>query len=203
MRLELVNNEPFLDLEAAAELCDVVPHTVRNWLDKPNPPPVDRRYMRFPLRAFGDWIRREQIFKTGRGGGFQWMPDPGRLAQFLPPGSVGAVAPEKLTKLDAETRLRSIQADKVEIEVATMRSELVPARQVEMAIAEMASIVKTRLLSIPTAVSPLVMVETDVRSVQRILEEAIEDALTELSRQWQDAHAPVEPTDESVDRNFQ
>lgn len=196
MRIEVINNEPFLDLEAAAELCDVVPHTVRNWLDKPNPPPVDRRYMRFPLRAFGDWVRREQIFKTGRGGGFQWMPDPGRLSQFMPPGTFSASPPEKLTKLDAETRLRTVQAEKVEIEVAQLRGELVPARQVEMAIAEMAAIVKTRLLSIPTAVSPIVMVETDVHSVQRILEDAIEDALTELSRQWQDAPTSVEPQDE-------
>jgi hypothetical protein len=196
VRIEVINNEAFLDLEAAAELCDVVPHTVRNWLDKANPPPVDRRHMRFPLRKFGDWIRREQIFKTGRGGGFQWMPDPGKLMQFMPPGTYSASPPEKLTKLDAETRLRTAQAEKVEIEIAELRRELVPARQVEIAMAEAFAIVKTRLLSVPSAVSPLVMVETDVHAVQRILEDAIEDALTELSRQWQDAPAPVEPDDE-------
>jgi hypothetical protein len=199
VRIELIKNEPFLDLEAAAELCDVVPHTVRNWLDKPNPPPVDRRHMRFPMREFGNWIRREQIFKTGRGGGFQWMPDPGRLAKFMPPGTFDQTPPEKITKLDAETRLRTAQAEKVEIEIATMRGELVSVRQVEMAWSEILSIVKTRLLSIPSSVSPLVMVETDVHSVQSILQEAIEDALTELSRQWQDAPMLAETDNEPAD----
>lgn len=198
MRLEIVAGVPYLDLEAAAHICDVIPRTYQRWVDQPKPPPFDKRYGRVDLRDLGHWLRGEQIFKVGRGGGYQWMPDTGRLTQFMPP-STGSVAPELVTKNDAEIRLKTAQAERQEIEVAQLRGELVPARQVELAIAEMAAIVKTRLLSIPTAVSPLVMVETDVHSVQRILEDAIEDALTELSRQWQDATEPVEPHDESAE----
>lgn len=186
MRMVLIDNVPYLDLDAAATACNATTQTIRNWLKMKNPPPVTKD-MLFPLEELGEWIRREQIYKKGRGGGFIYMPDFSRFgATALPPTLEGEMqATVIVTKTDAETAVKVAQAEKLNIEIAQMKGELVSARAVELALSESNSVVKTRLLSLPVALAPLVANTSDVQDARKIIEDAVIDVLTELSSSWQ------------------
>lgn len=185
MRMVMVENVPHLDLDAAAVACNATTQTIRNWLRMKNPPPVTKD-MLFPLEELGEWIRREQIYKKGRGGGFTYMPDFSRFgATALPPSLESENVVTIVTKTDAETAVKVAQAEKLNIEIAQMKGELVSARAVEMALSETNSIIKTRLLGLPVALAPLAANTSNVQEVRQIIEDAVIDVLTELSSSWQ------------------
>ena len=95
-------------------------------------------------------------------------------------------SPEPITKNDAEIRLKTLQADKVEIELKQAAAELIPVDEVTRALTNMAMRVKTRLLRIPTSLAPLITGLTDVHAVQKRLEQDVREALEELSMDWRD-----------------
>lgn len=187
MKIEIIDNKAYVDEFAAAELCGVTRQTISNWLGQPNPPPCHPRKRMFPMAELGLWIRTEMIYKRGRGAHYPYMPDLSRYGDLLMPpgfGSRGSDEPA-VSKVQAEVELKQKQAKKLDIEIAVMQGELVPARDVELAVAERFSIVKTRLLAIPVTVAPVVMGAKNVHDVQTTIEEAVCDALTELSDGWQ------------------
>lgn len=174
----------YLTQAVAAVLCDVTVNTMQNWDNQPNPPPRDVMTGLYPARALGKWMRTEQLFKTGRGGGFPFMPDMSRAA-----GIPSSLSPDEqpTTKLTEEIRLIKARADKAEIEVAEKAGQLIPVEEVSSAWTKLVMRVKTRLLKLPTTVAPMVHGIPDVHDVQAEIERGVREALEELSRDWQDS----------------
>lgn len=169
--------------EGAAEMCGVTHVTFRKWLDQPDPPPFNYHVTMAPLGALGDWIGRKRLFKTGRGGGFPYMPDLSKLqGKVMVPGiDPEPVEPDKLDKLAEETRLTKIKADMAEIELAEKKGKLIDAEIVTDGWIKLVLRVKTRLLKLPTSLAPLVVGETDPFEVQKRLDAGVREALEGLS----------------------
>jgi hypothetical protein len=194
------DNVPYLDLEGAAALCNVTTQTMRNWMRTKNPPPTAKQFEQptFPLEELGEWTRREQIYKMSRGGAYPYMPDMSRFGvTALPPSIDGAGETQIVTKAGAETAVKVAQAEKLNIEIAQMRSELVSARAVEQSLSEANSLVKTRLMNIPVKLAPLVVNIDDVQDARALLESHVHEVLTELVTSWDD-RVQVEEEDDDL-----
>ena len=79
------------------------------------------------------------------------------------------------------TRLLKEQADKIEMENAVMRENLVEVSAVERAWTSVLSNVRAKLLGMPTGMAATVTVENDQKIVKELLSQAVEQALLELS----------------------
>jgi hypothetical protein len=163
--------------EIAAVITGVTIQTLITWRKQENPPPFNAKLKRYPLAALGEWVRKEQPFKRGRGGGMPHLPDKRRL-----PGGAPDKTPD--TKTDQEVRYKKLQADKLEIELMQQAGTLVDVDVVKQLLLTMVARVKSRLRKMPTALAPLVHMEVDVYKVQKELEIGVNDALTELAESW-------------------
>ena len=74
-----------------------------------------------------------------------------------------------------------LQADKAELEVETMNDNLLPKDEVLDAWTSMLVDIKTKILTIPSMVSPVVATEDVPGVVQEILDRSLRDALRDLS----------------------
>lgn len=190
MAIEIVTHDDgkvYLSADAAAVICGTTKVTLLNWRKMENPPPYDDELKLYPAAALGEWIRKEMIFKKGKGGSYPYLPDIKRFPGGGVMPSFGAPKPTvAISKHDAEIRLKTLQAQKVEIELEEMAGRLVPVDQVTTALTNMITRVKTKLLRIPTAVAPLVVGVSDVYAVQERIEDGVREALEELSSNWRD-----------------
>lgn len=172
----------------AGLLCDANPITLNNWRKQQNAPPFNEDVKMYPVEALGRWIRQEMIFKPGRGGGYPYLPDLTRLpGRGSMPTKVTGRQSQLGDKNEAETRLKTLQADKVEIELKQISKELIPVDIVSDALIKMVLRVKSRLLQIPSTVAPLAVGNSDVYAIQKLIEDGVREALEELSSDWQDA----------------
>jgi hypothetical protein len=175
----------YVNQDLAAIMCGTTPVTLMNWRKMENPPPFNESLKAYPLADLGAWIRTEMIFKKGKGSAYPWLPDltrfPGRAMMPTVSGK-----PARVDKNDAEIRLKTLQADKVEMELKQIAGELIPVEDVTHALSNMVMRVKTRLLRIPTAIAPIVAGQSDVYAVQKRLEDGVREALEELSEDWRD-----------------
>ncbi len=193
-QLKKIDGAWHIGKDAAAEMCGVSTVTFDKWLDAPSPPPFNHTVSMAPLTALGDWIGRERLFKTGRGGGYPFLPDISRL-----PGNRGkaptAADDQKeqhnLVKHEEEARYTKIRADKAEVELREMMGELVRADEIEEATRRLIVRVKTKLLGIPMSIARLVADENDVYAVQETLTTSITDALEDLSSEDDNVDAGV------------
>lgn len=78
-------------------------------------------------------------------------------------------------------RLIKAQADKTELEVATMRNQLVAIDTVETDWLQHISACRMRLLALPTKTAFQIAVMTEPAEIERFLKRAIYEALTELA----------------------
>lgn len=78
-------------------------------------------------------------------------------------------------------RLTHNQANKVEMENAVMRGDLIPAELVEDVQNDMIGRARARLLAIPTKAAPQLISELDIGEVQDILKKLVYEALRELA----------------------
>lgn len=179
-QLKKIGDRWYVGLDAAAEFIGVSSMTVRNWMSEGvSYPPYDTTHAMFPLKELGDWVGRERLFKTGRGGSYPFMPDLTRLPGV---GETGADGQELvLNKQREETLLARERRLSLELDRAEKEGRLVDAEAVTRANLKMVSIVKTRLLRIPSAYAPAIHAERDVHAVQSALDRAIREALEELS----------------------
>lgn len=172
----------------AAEVCGVSIPTFQRWCreaDGPRPT-EDKQYS---LKMLGEWCRKHQIRKPGRGkfgdNDFPYAPDGwGPLANAAPQLD----SPSKENRSEADTRLKVAQANKIEMELAEKAGQLIPADEVTSAWQQILVRVKTRLLKLPTTLAPLVHGDPDMYSIQRKLQDGVNDALTEASVDWRDSH---------------
>ncbi len=183
-QIENSNGTLIVDGWLAAEICGVGVATLHRWARDANPPPklADGRY---DLKALGAWCRTEQVKKTFKGkylyapAGWGPMTTRGKTADSDDPVAIE-------DKNTAETRLKTAQADKVEMENDVASGKLVPVDEVATAWQMILSRVRTRLLKIPSAVAPLVLGDPKLYSIQQKLKDAVSDALAEASVDWQD-----------------
>lgn len=80
-----------------------------------------------------------------------------------------------------KARLVKLQADKAELELEVMNKNLVPVEQVYSAWTSMLTDIKTKMLTIPAMISPVVAVEDVPGVVQDIIDQSIRDVLRDLS----------------------
>lgn len=80
-----------------------------------------------------------------------------------------------------EQRLKRVQADKVEMEIAQMRRELVPAADIEARWAALVMAARNKLLSMPGQLSELLEIAQGPAAKRDVLVEEIDKVLQELS----------------------
>lgn len=173
---------------AAAEFLGVSVATLIRWCKEPDAPTrtTDGWY---PAKELGRWSRTVQVTKpTGNGGKaapvYAYAPEGwGPKPKALPPVPGVAIAEDKNA---AETRLKVAQADKIEMDLAVSRGELIVASDVMSAWQTILVRVKTRLLKLPTTLAPLIIGDPDLYSVQNKLKEGVADALSEASVDWRE-----------------
>lgn len=187
MALKLIKHtdgKVYVTADVAAILCDTTTVALLNWRKQENPPPYNDEIKAFPLKDLGVWVRTELLLKKGKGGSYPYLPD---TSKFPGQGVMPGVKPttSRIDKSQAEIRLKTLQADKVEMELKQSAGELVPVEDVTKVLTDMVMRVKTRLLRIPTALTPVVFGLSDKFDVQKRLEEGVRDALEELSEDWQ------------------
>lgn len=169
---EIINGRYFVSTNVASFICGVTSASYNNWERSANPPPRDASSGLVPLDELGNWIRAEQILKPGRGGGgFPYCPSIDRLYQAR--GVPEDEAPE--------TRLKRLQADKIQLEIDKSRGLLVEADEVRQGWETILSRVRARLLRIPAALAPLVTGVSDTYDVQQKLEDGVREALEQLA----------------------
>ena len=187
--IKLVNGSFYVNVEAAAQLCNVGKSTILAWRKQPKAPPYDDKLKMYNLHELGQWIRTEQIYKRGVGGVYKYKPD---FTRFTVKGTNRPVddpvtilpgVPEKpsIQLEDQDERVKRLRGDKLEMELQEKAGTLVNADDVLIAMSSMASRVKTRLMSLPTSLAPVVTGKEDRVEVQSIIDKGIRAALDELS----------------------
>lgn len=89
----------------------------------------------------------------------------------------------------ARARFAKAQAERVEMQNAVRRGELLELAEVVREGQDILLVVRARLLALPSSLAPELARETEPHTVQRRLTEAIHDALRELSR-WRPGEDP-------------
>jgi hypothetical protein len=180
------DGKTYITPELTALLCGTTTVSLRNWREQEHPPPYNIELNMYPAEELGVWIRTELIFKRGRGGSYPNLPDLSRFpSKVLPTGPDAPV-----TKQDADIRLKTLQADKLEIELMEKAGELIAVEDVTTTLSSMIVRVKTRLLRMPSAIAPTVAGMSDTNAVQKRLEAEVREALDELSEDWQSQQEP-------------
>ena len=87
----------------------------------------------------------------------------------------------KLGREDQKERLARLQGDKIEMELAVSRGELVPAAMIEPTWSSIVTAVRQALLSIPVRLAPLLEVTPGVDAKRALIEEEVHDVLLKLS----------------------
>jgi len=94
-----------------------------------------------------------------------------------------AKAPRTTTE-DGESqrdRLARVQADKIELEIAKERRQLIPAEEIEPAWIEMVAAAREALLTVPPRIAPLLAQMDGMDAMRDLLEEQIEEVLQKLA----------------------
>lgn len=181
---------------AAADFLGVTTQTLIRWSKEPDPPPrTDDGW--YPVREIGVWARKVMVTKSTKGGSkpiYSYAPEGwGPKAVNHPAPNLnddGVAIPEGLK--EAEQRLKTAQANKIEMEMAEKSGELILASDVLEAWQRILTRVKTRLLKLPTTLAPMVLGDPDLYSVQRKLKESVNDALAEASVDWRETREASE-----------
>lgn len=97
-----------------------------------------------------------------------------RAAENSGGGSVLDGAAEK-------ARLDKARADLAELELATKEARLVPASAIEKAWGNIATEVRTRLMSIPASTAPLITGKQSTVEIEAIIREQVDEALKAIS----------------------
>lgn len=184
-RFKIIDGRHYVDKTVAAEMLGINEQTLINYRRKADPPPYNSDLMMYPVGDFCKWMRETYMFKTGKGGAPQYgdlfarngyVPKSTAAPVLLP----GMANPDE----DQDTRLKRLKADKAEIELKKITGELIPVDEIEIAMSEMLSRVKMKILSLPTSISPLISGKQNPIEIQEVIEKNVRSALEELSGDW-------------------
>jgi hypothetical protein len=119
------------------------------------PAPINSSYnLSLCVKAYGQYLLEKQMIKTG----------------------TSDLATEKL-------RLLKAQAEKAELELEVLKDKYIEVSEVEFSWSNLVLVFRARMLAIPSKlVRPLAAAGSDFAKIERILEDEIYDALTELSK---------------------
>jgi hypothetical protein len=95
------------------------------------------------------------------------------------PGAGRPRDPESLQGL--RRRKLRLEIEDLELDLAAKRKALVDVEQAATVVAAAFTACRSRLLALPPKVAPMVVALTDVEDVRRLLADALEEALEELS----------------------
>jgi len=93
----------------------------------------------------------------------------------------GRSGDEKRDFSTERTRKTRLEADILELEKAQLEGQLLPVDQVQAAWGRLAAAFRARMLALPTKTAPLVVAAESFIAAEKILTDAIHDALAELS----------------------
>lgn len=181
------NGELMLQTAHIADLCGVSVQTVRGWSKEPGWPTMTTDGY-YSARLVGDFIRRVQVTKPGKNNvrnAYPYAPEGWGPIDKSPRVDIPG-KPEKEDKIEAETRLKVAQANKIELDLAVAEGRLIEVDVVASAWASLLTRVRSRLLKLPSAVAPLVVGDPNMSSIQGKLKDAVHDALNEASVDWRD-----------------
>lgn len=91
---------------------------------------------------------------------------------------------KKTTYEEEKIRLTKAQADKVEIEVQKELRQLIPAEEVATYFEETGMRLRSKLMTLPTKLSPRLLSQDEIAVIEDILAVEIKDALSELSNDF-------------------
>lgn len=103
--------------------------------------------------------------------------------------SVGRPRIEDADYNAARARKMEADAQMAELELLQAKGKLVPAEDVAGAWTDVLSAMKARLLALPSVCAPVCATETELATVQSILENQVREALDELSSYQPHEHA--------------
>lgn len=125
-------------------------------------------------RKLGQYLARIKPVKER--GKFQYYLLQDVIEQiYKKPGKVIPIDEIKKKKLQAEAEL-------VELELEKEKGSVVPVKDIQRQWTNLVLSCKTKLLSIPTKLAPIIATETDINVCKNILDNSINEALTELSK---------------------
>ena len=186
--LQLIDGSFYVTVKVASQLCGVGTQTLRNWRDRPSPPPYNKDIDMYPVIELGEWIRTEQIYKQGVGGTFPYKPDFTRYGDTIPvvmPGLMpGVASPEPEKRESQKDRYDRLKADKLEIEINEKVGNLVLGDEVLLAMSSIISRVKTRILALPSQLAMTLSHKDDPVDIQDYMEDEIRIAMEELTPDW-------------------
>lgn len=90
-------------------------------------------------------------------------------------------------------RLARLQGDKIELELAELRAELVPASKIEPAWTSIAMAVRQALLPLGVRLAPLLETTSGIDAKRALIDEEVREALLKLSRHGDDSAAGPDP----------
>lgn len=170
----------------AAALLGVSTGTLNNWMNEPGSTLKRREDGKLYISDLGEWVRKVQVTKPASGRGRNRYP-------YAPPGwgpnridEDGDPVVITEDKNSVEIRLKTAQAEKVEMENQVTAGTLIPIDKCMTAWKLILGRVRSRLLRIPSTVAPLVHGDPDVLSIQQKLKEAVYDALSEAAEDWRE-----------------
>jgi phage terminase Nu1 subunit (DNA packaging protein) len=93
----------------------------------------------------------------------------------------GLRVPGDLSERECKLRIVKATAEMREYELGRVKRELIPAPEVEARWMEIAATIKSRLLAIGSRTSPMIVGQTDRMFIQRVIDDAIREALFALA----------------------
>ena len=185
--IDVQEGDYLLPREAVAILLGIRSQTLSKWAREPDPPPYDDEKKGYPARALGEWIRKKQTLRTGPKGSRPYLPEGVVISQSPVTNGLPSALPVKKDYNFEKTRKEAAAADKIEMENAVARGELVLAADVEKGWSDILSRVKTRMMQIPYSCAMMVAGMNDMSEIQEIMREKVRDALIEMSADWREA----------------
>ena len=86
-----------------------------------------------------------------------------------------------LNPIQEKARLDKLKADKVQIEIDVLKETLIPIERVEQSWSKLVSAFRSKILAMPSKLSPRVCAVKEIKEVEKILKAEVNEALTELS----------------------
>jgi len=125
-----------------------------------------------------EWIRRGCPVLDRGGKGIAWQINTAEVSEWLKKRAVEDVAGDTLAD-ESELKRRKLAADtaKAELELAKVKGEVVPLKQLERALANTFAEVKTNIRNVPSRVSTTLIGETSETRIKEVVLEEIDLAL--------------------------
>jgi phage terminase Nu1 subunit (DNA packaging protein) len=142
------------------------PHTVNRWRSLGCPARKHGRTYLYDRTAVAKWLRARN---------YDGKPGPKKREKAVVTGEDGQ-------PLDPDVRFRLARAEKVELDVAKLKGEMVDRADVEEALVRLARVFRTSLLGLPARLAPVIASMDSVPKVEKRIRRELEGVLREFSR---------------------